>query len=566
MKLTDYIASFLANYGIRHIFIFTGGAIAHFVDSVYRYNEQYKNLKPICVMHEQAGAMAVDAYSRVSGKIGAMAVTSGPGATNLITGIACSYYDSIPGIYFAGQVRTGELLRNSKQRQVGFQETDVISAVKPFTNYAVLVTDPNKIRYELEKSIFLSQHGRPGPVLIDLPMDVQWAEIDPEKLESYQPAISQNIEKCKLDDSKIDAIIELLISSKKPILISGGGIRNANAMPELKKLSEMLHIPVCVSFSGVDSFPHDNSNYVGVLGSMGNCGTNLTVEESDLVLALGTRLTLRQVKSRPEKFAPNAKIIHVDIDSAELNQRVRSDVSIASDAKIFLKRLIEKLKNKKGFFSPEWVKQARKNFELNPFCKKEYWDQEKYVNPYIFMSSLSKCMDVNDIMIADAGQNVMWAMQTIEPSINQRVFTSFGHSPMGYSMSAAIGAAVYYGRNDRNIICTIGDGGIQLNIQELQTIYSYNLPIKIFVLNNHSYGAIQDYQDVNLGCRYFASAPGYGYEVPNILDIAKAYKIPVSVINTQKDIRKRIKSVLKTKGPVLCDVDMGSRTYVTLSS
>lgn len=563
VKLTDYIVEFLATHGVEYMFVFTGGAIAHFLDSVFTRNLQHGDIKPVCVMHEQAGSMALDGYTRATGKIGAMAVTSGPGATNLLTGIACSYYDSIPGIYFTGQVRTWELCQ-SKQRQIGFQETDIVSIAKPITKYAVTITDPTTVRYEIEKALFLAQSGRPGPVLIDLPMNIQWAEINPSKLKSYKPE-QKPPESHESINKKIDLLVKWLQQSKRPIIIGGGGVRNAGATNELLNLARLSRIPVAVTFNGVDTIVHDNPLYSGVIGTMGNSGTNTSIKESDLVLAIGTRLSLRQVKSKPKEFVSQGKLIHVDIDPNELNQLVPTDLSFACDAKEFLILLINRIKKAGCPKFLDWAKQTRKNFEDNPFCKPEYYSQKKGVNPYVFMKTLSEQMDDDDILIADAGQNVMWAMQAVEVRAKQRLFTAGAHSPMGYSLPAAMGVAAHY-KDSRHVICTIGDGGVQLNIQELQTIFSYKLPVKIFVMNNHSYGAIVDFQDANLGKRHFASSTKYGYTIPDLLAIARAYKIPAMEINSQRGLAKKIKSVLNSKGPIFCNVDMGSRTYVTLDA
>ena len=563
MKLTDYITDFLVTRGVERMFIFTGGAISHLVDSVYKRYHSHGDLEPICVRHEQAGSMAIDGYTRATGKIGAMAVTSGPGATNLLTGIACSYYDSIPGIYFTGQVQTKEYKGESKQRQVGFQETDIVSIIKPLTKYAIMITDPQDIRYELEKALWLAQSGRPGPVLIDLPMDVQWAQIEPEKLRAFKPVIEPP-EDPKQIREKVKIVADWIRESEHPIIICGGGVRNAGAMKELRDLATLCDIPVVVTFNGVDSFIHDRPLYSGLIGTMGNCGTNTSLDKSDLVLAVGTRLTLRQVKSKPEEFVPNGKLVHVDIDPNELNQRVPADLALACDAKEFLTLLLNALKNDGCSRFTDWAKETRNRFEQNPFCKSEYYLEKGAVNPYVFFKTLSEQMADDDILIPDAGQNVMWAIQTVEVRAQQRLFTDAAHSSMGYSLPAAMGAAVHYRDGSPRVICTIGDGAVQLNIQELETIHQYDLPVKIFVVNNHSYGAIMDYQDATLEGRYFASSMAYGCSLPDILAIARAYKIPTAEITSHDDLAEKIKSVLNSKGAILCEVDMGSRTYVTL--
>jgi acetolactate synthase-1/2/3 large subunit len=480
-----------------------------------------------------------------------------------VTGIACSYYDSIPAIYFTGQVQTHEYKGESKQRQVGFQETDIVSVVKPLTKYAVMITNPHDIRYELEKALWMVQSGRPGPVLIDLPMDIQWAEIEARELRAYEPDETRPEDYNSIRE-KVTVVADWIRKSERPMIISGGGVRNARATDEIKALATLGDIPVAVTFGGVDTFAHDSPLYSGLIGVMGNRATNISLTKSDLVLAVGTRLTLRQVKMKPKDFVPNGKLVHVDIDPNELNQRVPTDLSLACDAKEFLTLLLSELKKDGCPRFSDWRKQTRSSFEKNPFCKLEYYSEKGAVNPYVFMKTLSEQMADDDILIADAGQNVMWAMQAVEVRAQQRLFTDAAHSTMGYSMPAAIGVAVHYKDGSPRVICTIGDGAIQLNIQELQTIRSYNLPVKIFVLNNHSYGAIMDYQDSKLGGRYFASSPKYGYSIPDILAIARAYKIETAKIATHDGLAQKIRAVLNTKGPILCEVDMGLRTHVTL--
>lgn len=561
MKLTDYVAKALAREGIECMFIFTGGAISHLVDSVFRFNLKTGKLRPVCVLHEQAGSMAADSYTRTTGKIGAAAATSGPGGTNFLTGICCSYYDSIPGLYFTGQVRTWEWKAKSKQRQVGFQETDIVSVVKPITKYATMVTNPKNIRYQLEKALWIAQIGRPGPVLIDLPMDVQWSKIKVGELKSFKP------DKRKKSDKKIKEKIKLVVhwlkKSKRPIIICGGGVRNAGAIAELKKLASLINIPVTVTFGGKDSFPHNNRLFSGLIGVAGNKAANTSINSSDLVLAIGTRLAWRQLKSKPKEFLPNSKLVHVEIDPYEINQRVKADLAIGYDAKKFIKNLTQELQKTKKLDFSYWASKTRDKLNKSPFCKKEYYLQKKGINPYVFFKTLSEQMGKNDIIVADTGNNVMWALQAVEIKNNQRIFTAHAHSPMGYALPAAMGAAVVYPKGSPRVICTIGDGGFQLNIQELQTIYYYKLPIKIFIIDNQSYAAIKDFQDGNLGSRYYASSLEHGYSWPDFLAVARSYKIKTAEIKSQDNLASKIRSVLNRKGAVVCNVSIMPKPFVT---
>ena len=564
MKLSDYVAQYLLERRIKQNYIFTGGAVAHLIDSCWAmHNDNPEYLKPICVLHEQAGSMALDAFTRATGELGVMMVTSGPGATNLLTGIACSYYDSIPGIYFTGQVRTWECKGESNQRQLGFQETDIVSMALPVTKYAVMLTDAADIKYELDKAFYLATTDRPGPVLIDIPMDLQWAEIDPSSLRSFVPPQAK-FDSSILSDRNLRLSAEIMAQSSKPIIIAGGGIRNSRAISQLHYLSENFSIPVAVTFGGKDSYPHQSQLFAGLIGTMGNRATNENVNEADVVIVVGSRLSWRQIRSRPDKFAPHAKIIHVDIDASEINQQVMANVSLPMDAGEFLHYLSTELKTIKYKCDSEWPQKCNQRLRDNPFLKIDAVNELGAVDPYYFFHILSQEMAANDVAVIDAGQNVMWGMQALEPNGRQRILTAWGHSPMGYSLPASIGPALHYSGTSTNVVCTIGDGGFQVNIQELQTIKYYNVPTKIFILNNHSYGAIKDFQDGNLNSRYYGTIPEYGYEAPDFISISNSYGLKTEKISNNGSVRDGIRKALSVAGPIVVDVDLGTETSVIL--
>ena len=334
MKLSDYVIDFLKDHGVRQVFEVCGGAIIHLLDSFYGR----KDITPISMHHEQAAAFAAEGYARVKNNIGVAMATSGPGATNLITGIASCYFDSSPVLFITGQVNTYEFKGNKPVRQVGFQETDIVSIVKPIVKDARLVDDAQKIRYYLEKAVYLALNGRPGPVLLDIPMNIQRADIKPEKLESFYE-VSNNEETPIISDEEIDAIIDLINSASRPIVLVGGGCRLSNAEDLLLKFIQTTGIPVVSSLMGLDVYAHDDDLYVGMIGTYGNRYANLALANSDLVLALGTRFDTRQTGTNPESFARAAKIIQVDIDPNELNNEVSVDFPINSDVKEFLEIL-----------------------------------------------------------------------------------------------------------------------------------------------------------------------------------------------------------------------------------
>ena len=562
MKASDYIAKFFYDKGIEFNYVFTGGAIAHIIDSCWKIHERSnsKLLKPICVLHEQAGSMAMDAYSRFSGKPGLMMVTSGPGATNLLTGIACSYYDSIPGIYITGQVRTWELSKQN-QRQLGFQETDIVNMVKGITKYSKQITKINNIPEELEKAYLISTTGRPGPVLLDIPMDIQWSKI--QNIRRNRNKIKNTIIKKKINIIKLNEVIKLIKNSSKISILCGGGVRHSKSEKLFKEFAEKLNAPVFTTYSGKECFPNDHSLYAGMTGTMGHKPSNKNINQSDLLFVIGSRLSWRQVRSTPKEFAKKSKIIHVDIDKGEINQKIKTKYGFDIDAKVFLKAILSKINNSKITKSDYWKKKCVDDFLDYRFYKeKDILTMDK-VNPYFFFEKLSKLMGNHDVIIPDTGQNVMWTMQEIRIRKHQRLLTSWGHSPMGYSLPASMGIAAI--KNIKgNVICIIGDGGMQLNIQELQTIKNYKYKIKIFILNNHSLGAIKDFNRDNLDGRMYGTNTEYGYSHPDFCKVSKSYGFKSEKIKKNKEVIKKIKKVLSSKDTMICDVDLGNETFVKL--
>lgn len=550
MKLSDYVINYLADLGTRHAFVITGGAIMNVIDSFGKTDK----IKYICTAHEQAAAMAADAYWRVSGKLGIAMATSGPGATNLITGICCAYFDSVPALYITGEVNTYESVGKTKVRQVGFQETDIVSIVKPITKFAAKVNDPKKIRYYLDKAVHIATSGRQGPILLDLPMDVQRAEIDPGKLKGFKP--KEEKPDIKKIEKQVEESIKLIAQAKRPVILFGAGVKLAKAEQEVKRFVELLGFPFVLSWGAMDLFQHDNALFAGSFGVSASRHGNFTVQNSDLLIAIGSRLDTRQTGGKPETFAREAKKILVDIDAAELNKRrgLVPDIAINCDALLFLKLINEKLQDVKKQNTSDWLKRIQEWKQRYPVCLPEYWEQKEKVNPYVFMQALSEESADDDIIIADAGSNLTWTMQGCPVKGRQMLFSAFGNSPMGYSFPAAIGASVAL--NKKPVICIIGDGGIMMNIQELQTVVTYKLPIKIFIINNHGYGIIKQFQDVWLESRYEAVCPESGVCFPDFVKVAQAYGIKAETIENHAELREKIRAVLQCKEAVLCNVEL----------
>lgn len=553
MKLSDYVVNYLVSLGTKDVFMVIGGACVHLAHSLHGRDD----IRYICVQHEQAGAMAVEAYSRVTGRLGAMVVTSGPGATNLVTGLCGAWFDSIPCILFTGQVNTNEQKGDRPVRQVGFQETDIVSIVRSITKYATLVNRPETIRYELEKATHIARSGRAGPVLLDIPLDVQRAEIDPERLEPFVPPASSNTPGAADLRAEVEQCIPLIEAAERPVLIVGGGVRLAGAEKEIRAAVDLLGFPVVVSWSGFDLIPYKHPLYVGQFGVYGSRAANFAVQNSDLVLSVGSRLDTRQTGGKPETFARGARKILVDIDPGELHKRrgLEPDLAIVADAEAFLRALIDALPGVRRRNIEPWILRTQSWKSRYPTVQPEYSSLKEKVSPYVFVQTLSEELSEDAVVIADCGANLTWTIQSFQVKEGQRVFSTFGNSPMGYAYAASMGAAVALGKP---IICLIGDGGFQLNIQELQTVYHYNLPVKAFILNNRSYGIIKQFQDLYMGSLYVGS--GYGYSCPDFVKVAQAYGIPARSITNHAEMRAAIRQVLAKPGPVVCDVVLDEKS------
>ncbi len=541
MKLSDYIAQFLSKI-TDSVFVGQGGNIIHVLDSLGKR----KDIKIIPSQNEQGASIAADAYSRFNNKIGVTAATSGPGMINLMQGMACSFFDSIPTFHFSGAVVTKQLRKNKKIRQIGFQEMEVVDLVKPITKYAVLLKNKNFIRYELEKMLYFAKEGRPGPVLMDLPDDLQRAEINPKKLKGFKAPKEKN-SKIKFEKK----FLSLIKKSKKPVIILGHGINLSKTQNEVKKFIKKTNIPFMPSWATIDLFDYNHKLNAGTFGVAATRYGNFAIQNSDLLISLGCRLNTQITGSNVKSFAPRAKKIVVDIDNNELkkNNGLKIDLKINLDLKTFFKKINPRIKSKNNY--SHWIKNFKVWRDRYPITKSKYFKQKKNNNPYVFMKKLSDKTGKKDVLIPDASANLIWAMQALEPR-GQKIFTALNHSPMGYSMPATIGA--YLADSKKNIICTIGDGSMQMNIQELATISHFNFPVKIFVLNNKGYGLIKLTQDMWLNSRRVGVDAGSGLAMPNIIKVAKAYDIETVKIISHKDIDKKIDYVLKSKKPIVCDV------------
>ena len=546
MKLSDYIAAFLAERGCTHVFGYPGGAVTHLLDSLY----QREDIKFIGTYQEQGAAFAAEGYARMKNDIGVAMATSGPGATNLITGIGSAYFDSIPCLYLTGQVNTYEYKGDSPVRQVGFQETDIVSIVRPITKYAARITEPSQIKRELEKAVALATSGRKGPVLLDIPMDIQRAEINEKTLDG-------NIEQIpEAADFNSDYVAEWLRQSSRPILLAGGGVRLSGAREPLQEFAQRLKIPVVVSLMGRDAYDNAKLNYCGMIGAYGNRYANLAIANSDLILALGTRLDTRQTGTNVASFARAAKLIRVDVDQNELDKKIKRDESdFAVDVGAFLRKLNENSKISKissSAYRP-WLERIQGFRQRYPSFM-----TEDLSDPNFILSELSGMTGENDIICTDVGQNQMWAAQSMTITKNQRFLTSGGMGSMGFALPAAVGA--YYSRvNQGSILAVVGDGGMQMNIQELALLERNHIPIKIIVMNNHSLGMIRHFQELYFGGRCNGTVKDY--EAPDFCRIAAAYGIASARVESLDELHE-IKKLLASDEPVLIDIPLPQNTHV----
>jgi acetolactate synthase-1/2/3 large subunit len=554
MKLSDYVIDFIVKQGVSHIFEFIGGAITHLLDSTVDRDD----ISCVSVHHEQSGAFAAEAYARINGRLGVAMATSGPGALNMVTGIGSCWFDSVPCLFITGQVNTYEYKFDRPIRQIGFQETDIVSVVKPLTKFAEMVTEAEKIRYYLEKAVYLAQSGRPGPVLLDIPMNIQRAQIEPEQLESFFDSREyrdlQSDETCRLE--RLDEIVNLIASAKRPVILAGGGVRTALAAADLQTLIETTGIPVVSSLMGLDAVSHDNQEFMGMIGSYGNRYSNLTLANCDFLLILGSRLDSRQTGTRPDTFARAATKVHVDIDLIELQAKVKVDFALQCHIKPFLQSLNEKLAVAVKPDISEWLRvingyRQKYPTRMNP-------KETSTVDPNLFMETLSAASAEGDIITLDVGQNQMWAAQSFRLKKGQRMIISGGMGAMGFALPAAMGAAK--AAPGTRVIAIAGDGGIQVNIQDLDTIVQHQLPVKIIVLNNGCLGMVRQFQDMYFGGRQQSTVIGYG--CPDLGKVADAYGIPYIRIISSVDAEKYLKEALHKDGPVFIEVMLDQSTNV----
>lgn len=545
IKASDYIAQRLRDfYGIKDVFLITGGGAMHLNNAIGTRIPYISN------HHEQACAIAAEGYARSCGKLAVVNVTTGPGGLNCLNGVFGQWTDSVPVLYISGQVKFVTTLASCPElplRQLGDQEVDIITSVKHLTKYAAMIKDPLDVKYHLDRAIYEATHGRFGPVWLDVPMNVQTAMIDESALREFVPPAPP------VYDLKIEEVASRLAAAKRPLIVAGHGIRLAGQVENLAKFSEKSEIPIATTFNGYDVLPTDDKNAVGRIGTAGQRAANFILQNSDCVLFLGTRNNVRQVSYNWENFAKRAYKIVVDIDPAELQKPlVKPDLPICADLKDFFPALAERL----GAFKADkkWLDYSKNLRAKYAFENVPEYRQEKGVpvNVYNLTHTLTAVADPEDIFVVANGSPCICTCQCAVTKKGQRMFLNSGDASMGYDLPAAIGAAV--ANPDKKIICYTGDGSIMMNIQELQTIKTHNLPIRIFIIRNDGYSSIKQTHKNFFNANYVGCNAASGVETPDFCKVANAFGIDAERIENADDLEEKIRAILKKRGPYVCEI------------
>lgn len=574
MKVSEYISKFISdNLRVSDVFVVSGIGNLGLLDSI----SKNPKLRIVCNHHEQASALCAYSYSRISKNIGVAIVTTGPGGTNAITGVGSAWTDSIPMLVLTGQVNVKDTIgykrdnhrsdfySELKLRQNGVQEVDIVSIVKPITKYAVTVTDKNKIKYHLQKAAFLAREGRQGPVLLDVPMDIQSAEVNEEELVSFSPFQEDEFDCGDISESipKLDQLLELIKKSERPVIIAGYGIQASFSECLFENLLSYLKLPVLVTWKAISLLPENHELYIGRFGVYGQRGANLVVQNSDLVISIGSRLSIPQIGYDQKDFARNAKKVIIDIDRNEIRKFDKSfDLEINCDAQKAIAYLFDKLYKSKTIESrPDWLAKCKNWQQKYPVCLPEYKNTKGMVNSFYLVDRVSELLKEGDIIIPGASGTAFTCVhQAFKVKNGQTIYTSNGFAEMGFDLPGAIGAAIW---SKRQVILFTGDGSLQMNLQELQTIKHYNLPIKIFYFDNSGYLTIRHTQSNVFDGRFVASNEETGVTIPDIEKLAELYEFGYFEVDNSKDVDNTVKQVLEWQRPTICRVFMDKNQPLT---
>lgn len=568
VRLADYVAQRCVGAGASHVFLVTGGGAMVLNDAFGRHPD----LTAVCFHHEQAAAIAAESYYRTSGKIAVLNPTTGPGGINALNGVYGAYVDSLAMLVVSGQVKNETYLRNYSipLRQLGDQEVDIVSMAKPVVKYAITISEPHHIRRIMDKAIFLATHGRPGPVWIDIPIDIQSAQINPDDLIGWNgdlqelandPAVTDNTRlelkelQSKDYDAEIKVILHKLLEAKRPVLMVGTGIRISKQHHNFLQLVEQIGIPVVTGWNAHDTLSNDSDFYAGRPGTVGDRAGNFAVQNADFLLVLGCRLNIRQISYNWKNFANRAYKIMVDVDKAELDKpTLNMDLKIHADLKDFLPQLLHAVKQ---YHTPiehqTYLDWCRERVAMYPTVLPDYQHTAKHVNPYVFIHKMINGLDKNDVIVTGNGSACVISFQVAELQEGQRLFTNSGDASMGYDLPAAIGACI--ATDNHRVICLAGDGSIMMNLQELQTVVGYNLPVKIIVLNNNGYLSIKQTQQNYFSDNVFGTCPEDGVTMPDFVKVARAFDIQSYRIESMDMWNSdEVQAALNHNRPVLLEV------------
>lgn len=546
IKVSDYIIDFLVKQGVKDCFMLVGGGAMHLNDSA----GSHPGMNYVCCLHEQACAMAAESYARCKRDLGVAIVTTGPGVTNTVTAIGAAWIESTPLFVISGQVKRADSLENTGVRSMGVQELEVIPIVESITKYAVKLKDPQMVRYELEKCVAIARQGRPGPVLLDVPLDVQASFVEEDSLVSYNDEYKKPVIKAET----LDEVVKLLETAKRPVFYGGGGVYMSNVSDAFVQLAEKYNIPVMTTWNGIDIIWNEHPLYMGRPGGIGQRAANFIIQSCDLLVTFGTRLASLQTGFNYDDYARDAKMVMVDIDPAELDKaKLHPYLKVECDVKDFIEQMLKRNVNIQDHQS--WIKACKDVVAQFPNINDEWRKADEPANSYLLVESLSKQMNADDVYCGGrAGTCVDTIIHAFQVKKDQRVIATKGLSSMGYGLPAAIGAAVAY--PGKKIVINNGDGGFVMNIQELAVVKHLNLPLKIFVLNNHGYATIVSTQTNVFKGHFVGCNSDSNLELGDIKAVAEAYGIKTYSINKNSEIEDVVAKVLNYDGPVLCDVNV----------
>ena len=550
MKLSDYVVQFLADRGIRDVFLVSGGGIMHLLDSVGRHPQ----MRYYCNYHEQACAVAAEGYARMTGRPAACLATAGPGAVNALSGVIASWVDSVPLLVLTGQVRTDLIADYAHVRQVGPQEANVMAMAAPITKYAACLRNASSVRFVMEKAFHEATHGRPGPAWIEIPLDIQGAEVDETHLEKFNSAAEPAGADSDRIAIEVRKVMEALCAAKRPVLIPGNGIHYSRSRELLRQVVERSQIPVLLPLTAKDLFPENHPLQMGVIGGMGQRRANFAVQNSDCLIALAAGLNVHKIGFNVHKFAPKARKIVVDIDPGQLTHQIlKPDLGICAEVHSFLGEMLRQLPEATQPDRSRWLEACAKWKRDYPLMTPDYFQDPDHINTYVLMDALSDAMAAEDVLVTGNGTEVASYIQVFKIKAGQRTINT-GWGSMGWDLPNAIGACI--GSHRRRTICVCGDGSIQCNIQELLTIRKYRLPLKIFVCNNQGYTSIRATQTNFFEGRFVGSDPESGVINPNFPALAEAYGLGYTSIRNAAELAPRILRTLAMEGPVLCEVNV----------